>query len=35
VLHPRCVNVLGSGMVIDPRALIEEIDRLTAAGLLS
>jgi adenylosuccinate synthase len=33
VRHARCLAVLGSGMVIDPLALLEEIDALAHAGL--
>jgi adenylosuccinate synthase len=35
VLHPGKVNVLGAGMVIDPAALLEEIDACRARGLLA
>lgn len=28
ILHPGCVNVIGNGVVVDPRLLIEEIDGL-------
>ena len=33
VLHPNCEIVLGNGMVIDPPALLEELDALSAAGI--
>ncbi len=33
VRHPECVIVLGNGMVIDPLALLEEIQALEATGL--
>ena len=33
VLHPDCSVVLGNGMVVDPAALLEEIDALAAAGI--
>jgi adenylosuccinate synthase len=33
VLHRGCDIVLGNGMVIDPPALVEELDALTAAGI--
>ena len=33
VRHPRCLAVLGSGMVIDPLALFEELDALERADL--
>jgi adenylosuccinate synthase len=35
ILHPGKVCVLGQGMVIDPRVLVEELDRLDASGLLA
>ncbi len=33
ILRPGKLAVLGSGMVIDPKGLVEEIDRLTEAGI--
>jgi adenylosuccinate synthase len=33
ILYPRITCVLGGGMVIDPTALLEEIDELTARGV--
>ncbi len=33
ILNPECVCLLGSGMVIDPRQLLNEIDELKAAGV--
>src|SRR5262245_13175351 len=33
VMYPGCAIVLGSGMVIDPLALVEEIASLEHAGL--
>ena len=33
ILHPDKLCLLGNGMVIDPQALLEEIDGLRAAGL--
>jgi adenylosuccinate synthase len=33
ILHPGKIAVIGNGLVIDPIALIEEIDQLTAAGV--
>ncbi len=35
VLHPGKLCVLGAGMVVDPRTLIEEIDACKAQGLLA
>jgi len=35
ILHPSCICVLGEGMVIDPRVLIEEIEQFKGHGLLS
>jgi adenylosuccinate synthase len=32
ILHPNVVAVLGSGMVIDPKGLLEELDRTLAAN---
>lgn len=33
VLYPRTTAVLGTGMVIDPAALFEELDQLSAQGI--
>jgi adenylosuccinate synthase len=33
VRHPGCLVVLGNGMVVDPLALLEELDTLAAAGI--
>lgn len=33
VLHPECEVILGNGMVVDPLALIDEIETLEAAGI--
>lgn len=33
ILHPGKLCVLGNGMVIDPAALLQEIERLTGAGV--
>ncbi len=33
IIHPDKLCLLGNGMVIDPQALLEEIDSLRAAGL--
>lgn len=33
VMYPECTPVIGSGCVIDPRVLLEEIDMLTGRGV--
>ena len=33
VLYPHVTPMIGNGVVIDPRVLIDEMDRLTAAGV--
>jgi adenylosuccinate synthase len=33
IFHPRVTCVIGNGVVIDPKALMEEIDQLKAAGI--
>lgn len=33
ILHPQVVPVIGDGVVVDPRVLIEEIDTLAVQGL--
>ncbi len=34
VLHPRTINLIGPGVVVDPEVLLQEIDALTARGVL-
>ncbi|HEX5993316.1 MAG TPA: adenylosuccinate synthase [Thermomicrobiales bacterium] len=33
ILNPRCLSVVGAGVVVDPKLIIEEIDHLTARGI--
>ena len=33
ILYPRCTPVIGAGVVVDPRVLIEEIDGLESRGI--
>jgi adenylosuccinate synthase len=33
ILHPRVVNVIGNGVVVDPRILLQEIDALEARNI--
>ena len=33
VLHPRCKLVIGGGVVVDPAALVSELDTLSGAGV--
>src|SRR5215475_12823547 len=33
ILHPGKIAVIGNGLVIDPIALLEEVDQLSAAGV--
>jgi adenylosuccinate synthase len=33
ILHPHCVNVIGNGVVVDPRILLKEIDTLESQGI--
>ena len=33
VVRPGKLSVIGNGVVLDPRALLEEIDRLAAQGV--
>jgi len=33
ILRPSCVCVIGNGVVVDPQALVEEIDGLVEAGI--
>jgi adenylosuccinate synthase len=35
ILRPETLCVLGQGMVVDPRVLVEELDRLDQSGLLA
>jgi len=34
IIHPRPVAVLGNGMVINPKSLVDEIDMLQKAGII-
>ncbi len=34
ILHPGSTNLIGPGVVVDPDTLLEEIDALTARGIL-
>jgi adenylosuccinate synthase len=34
ILQPRTVNLIGPGVVVDPRVLLKELDDLTAKGAL-
>jgi adenylosuccinate synthase len=34
VLHPRTLNLIGPGVVVDPEVLLHELDALTARGVL-
>ncbi|MFP6659997.1 MAG: adenylosuccinate synthase [Myxococcota bacterium] len=34
ILHPQSVNLIGPGVVVDPEALLSEIDALTERGVL-
>lgn len=34
IIHPEKLCILGNGMVIDPKALLEEIDTLRAGGIV-
>jgi len=34
ILHPGRINLIGPGVVVDPAVLLEEIDALTARGVL-
>src|SRR5918992_5712192 len=33
VLYPRCIPVIGPGVVVNPEVLLEEMDALTARGI--
>jgi adenylosuccinate synthase len=33
ILNPHCLSVVGAGVVVDPKLLIEEIDHLAARGI--
>lgn len=33
ILYPNCVNIIGPGVVVDPRNVLREIDGLTAKGV--
>ncbi|MCQ5129269.1 adenylosuccinate synthase [Butyricicoccus faecihominis] len=33
ILYPNCVNVIGPGVVVDPRAILKEIDGLAEKGV--
>src|SRR5665213_2917911 len=33
ILHPGKIAVIGNGLVVDPLALLEEIEQLVAAGI--
>src|SRR6202163_4001564 len=33
ILHPSIVNVIGNGVVVDPKVLVEEIEGLEARGI--
>ena len=33
ILYPNCVNVIGPGVVVDPRAILKEIDGLAEKGI--
>lgn len=33
ILYPACTNIIGPGVVVDPRSLLKEIDTLTAQGV--
>ncbi|MEO1250409.1 MAG: adenylosuccinate synthetase, partial [Pseudomonadota bacterium] len=33
VVRPSTISIIGNGVVVDPWALLDEIDRLTAQGL--
>ncbi len=35
ILHPSCTCVIGNGVVVHPRALVEELDELHQAGIES
>jgi adenylosuccinate synthase len=33
ILNPRCLSIVGAGVVVDPRLVLEEMDHLTARGV--
>jgi adenylosuccinate synthase len=33
ILNPNCLSIVGAGVVVDPKLIIEEIDHLTARGI--
>ena len=33
ILNPRCLSIVGAGVVVDPKLMIEEIDHLAARGV--
>jgi adenylosuccinate synthase len=33
ILNPDCLSIVGAGVVVDPKLIIEEIDRLAARGI--
>jgi len=33
ILNPRCLSIVGAGVVVDPKLIIEEIDHLAARGI--
>jgi adenylosuccinate synthase len=33
ILNPRCLSIVGAGVVVDPKLIIEEIDQLAARGI--
>ena len=33
ILYPACTNIIGPGVVVDPRSLLKEIDTLTSQGV--
>ena len=35
ILNPNCLSIVGAGVVVDPKLIIEEIDHLAATGYLA
>ena len=33
ILNPNCLSIVGAGVVVDPKLIIEEIDHLAARGI--
>jgi adenylosuccinate synthase len=33
ILNPRCLSIVGAGVVVDPKLIIEEIDQLATRGI--